>query len=78
MSVHFKPVNLTQYRVYTFRKTEQLPNETVDGFATGLHTLAKDWEFTNVDNEILSQIMQKYRSSKVRRHSLQEGITVLR
>ena len=42
LSVHFKPVKLTQYRVYTFCKTEQLPNETRDGFATGLHTLAKD------------------------------------
>ena len=76
LSVHFKPVKLTQFRVYTFRKTEQLPNETLDGFAIRLRTLAKDCEFTNVDTEILSQITQKCRSSKVRRRSFQEGITL--
>ena len=41
LSLHFKPVKLTPYLVYTFRKTEQLPNETLDGFATRLRTLAK-------------------------------------
>ena len=76
LSVHFKPVKLTQFRVYTFRKTEQLPNETLDGFAIRLRTLATDCEFTNVDTEILSQITQKCRSSKVRRRSFQEGITL--
>ena len=76
LSVHFKPVKLSQYRVYTFRKTEQLPNETLDGFATRLRTLAKNCEFTNVDNEILSQITLKCRSSKVRRRSFQDGITL--
>ena len=76
LSVHFKPLKLTQFRVFTFRKTEQLPNETLDGFATRLRTLAKDCEFTNVDTVILSQITQKCRSSKVRRRSFQEGITL--
>ena len=76
LSVHFKPVKQTQYRVYTFRKSEQLTNETLDGFATRLRTLAKDCEFINVDNEILSQITQKSMSSKVRRRSFQEGITL--
>ena len=76
LSVHFKPVKLTQFRVYTFRKNEQLHNETLDGFAIRLRTLAKDCEFTNVDTEILSQITQKCRSSKVRRRSFQEGITL--
>ena len=52
------------------------PNETFDGFAKRLRTLAKYCEFTNVDNEILSQITQQCRSSKVRRRSFQEGITL--
>ena len=42
LSVHIKPVKLTHYRVYTFRTTEQLTNEILDGFATHLRTLAKD------------------------------------
>ena len=68
----FKPVKLTQYRVYEFHKSEQLASETLDSFVTRLRTLAKDCEFTNIDNEILSQITKKCRSSKVRRRSFQE------
>ena len=45
LSAHFKPVKLTQYRVYEFRKSEQLASETLDSFVTRLRTLAKDCEF---------------------------------
>ena len=38
--------------------------------------LSQKTEFTNVDNEILSQTTQKCRSNKVRRRSFQEGITL--
>ena len=58
LSAHLKPVKLNQYRVYEFRKSEQLASETLDSFLTRLRTLAKYCEFTNIDNEILSQITQ--------------------
>lgn len=71
---HFKPVKLTQNRVYEFRRAEQLPGETLDAFVTRLRTLSR--EFTNVDNEIKSQIIHKCKSSKVRRRFFLDGITL--
>ena len=62
--------------MYEFRKAEQLSGETLDAFVTQLRTLARDCEFTNVDNEIKAQMTQKCRSSKARRCSSLDGITL--
>ena len=67
-STHSNPTELTQYRVYEFRKAEQLSCETLDAFVT--------CEFTIMDNEIKAQITRKCRSSNVRRRSFQDGITL--
>ena len=46
LSAHFKPVKLTQYRVYEFRKSEQLASDMIDSFVTRLLKIASSQTLT--------------------------------
>ena len=74
LSTHFKPTKHTQFRVFEFRQTHQLQNETVDIYVTRLRTLAKDCEFHSMETAIIGQITQGCAHSRVRRKSLKPGI----
>ena len=67
LSTHFKPTKHTQFRVFEFRQTHQLQNETVDIYVTRLRTLAKDCDFHSMETEIIGQITQGCAHSRVRR-----------
>ena len=47
--------------------------QSLDEFVTELRRLAKDCEFTNTDNEILSQVIQNCKSNQLRRRALREA-----
>jgi hypothetical protein len=76
ISTHFKPTKHTQFRVFEFRQTHQLPNETVDAYVIRLWTLAKDCEFHSIDSEIIGQITQGCTHTSIRRKSLKPDINL--
>jgi hypothetical protein len=69
---YFNPKKNVQMEIYTFRNCSQKESQTLDEFVTELRTLAKDCEFTSVDKEILSQVIQHCRSNRLRRRALRE------
>jgi hypothetical protein len=78
LTAYFKPRTNVQYAVYKFRDARQDSGETVDKYVTRLRILAKDCEFQDVDNEILSQVIQCCESKKLRRWSLCEVTLTLK
>ena len=54
-----------------------MQGETIDQFATRLHQLAASCEFTDVDKEIKSAIIQHCQSKRLRRYSLREDDVTL-
>ncbi|VDI49213.1 Hypothetical predicted protein [Mytilus galloprovincialis] len=58
--------------VYKFRTHKQKEGQSLDEFVTELRKLAKTCEFTNVDKEILSQVIQNCKSNRLRRRALRE------
>ncbi|XP_055999096.1 uncharacterized protein LOC130047746 [Ostrea edulis] len=58
--------------IYTFRNCKQKEGQTLDEYLTELRKLAKHCEFTNINREILSQLIQHCRSNQLRRRALRE------
>ncbi|VDI83276.1 Hypothetical predicted protein [Mytilus galloprovincialis] len=58
--------------VYKFRTHKQKEGQSLDEFVTELRNIAKTCEFTNVDKEILSQVIQNCKSNRLRRRALRE------
>ena len=58
--------------IYTFRNCKQKEGQTLDEYLTELRKLAKHCEFTDIDKEILSQLIQHCRSNQLRRRALRE------
>ena len=59
--------------VYKFRSYKQKECQSLDEFITYLSKLAKTCEFSNVDNEILSQVIQNCKLNILRRRALWES-----
>ena len=62
---YFTPKKNVAYEIFKFRTAVQLPNETVDNFATRLRQLAKTCSFTNQDAEVKSAIIQHCTSKRL-------------
>ncbi|KAK3088256.1 hypothetical protein FSP39_016655 [Pinctada imbricata] len=69
---YFKPRKNTQMEIYQFRLCKQKQGQTLDEYVTELRRLSKDCEFQDVNNEILSQLIQNCRSNQLRRRALRE------
>ncbi|XP_052806251.1 uncharacterized protein K02A2.6-like [Mya arenaria] len=69
---YFAPKKNVQMEIYNFRSCKQHDTQSLDEFVTELRTLAKNCEFTNVDKEILQQVIQNCRSNQLRRRALRE------
>ena len=67
---YFNPKKSREYEVYTFRQCQQLSTESLDQYYCRLKQLAQNCEFTDIEAEIKSQIVQKGRSSKLRNEAL--------
>ncbi|CAF0863786.1 unnamed protein product [Brachionus calyciflorus] len=74
LKAYFEPKRNKVVEVYLFRQTKQNQNETIDQFVTRLRGLARYCEFgdTNIDDEILKQLIQGCSSNRVRRKILSE------
>ena len=58
--------------MYKFREANQGASETIDQFHTRLHSLAKNCEFSDVNFEIMTQIVIGGKSSRVRKQALRD------
>ena len=73
---YFSPKKNIEYEVHMFRQAKQMSGETMDRFHTRLRKLAKTCEFTDVEREIKTQIIQGCLSQRLRRRALRETISL--
>ena len=73
---YFSPKKNIEYEVHMFRQVKQMSGETIDRFHTRLRKLAKTCEFTDVEREIKTQIIQGCLSQRLRRRALRETISL--
>ena len=75
LTAYFSPRRNTEYEIFVFRQTQQLPGggETLDQFHARLLQLSKNCNFANRDGEIRSQIIQKCAMAKIRDKGLSEA-----
>ena len=72
LTAYFEPQMNRLYEVYKFRQAKQGASETIDQFHTRLHSLAKNCEFSDVNFEIMVQIVIGRKSSRVRKQALRD------
>jgi alpha-N-acetylglucosamine transferase len=72
LTSYFKPRKNTQFEIFEFRNMKQLHGEYIDQFTTRLRQKAKNCEFSDIDSEIKSQIIQVVVSQKMRMQCLQD------
>ena len=72
LSDYFRPRKNTQMEIYTLRNCEPKEGQTLDEYLTELRKLAKHCEFTDIEKEILSQLIQYCRFNQFRRRALRE------
>ena len=78
LTAYFSPRRNTEYEIFVFRQTQQLPGggETLDQFHARLLQLSKNCNFANRDGEIRSQIIQKCAMAKIRDKGSEADITL--
>jgi hypothetical protein len=76
LTQYFLPKKNIEYEVHVFRQAKQMTDETMDKFHTRLRKLAKTCEFTDIDREIKTQIIQGCLSQRLRRRALRETMTL--
>ena len=72
LTAYFEPQKSRLYEVYKFRLAKQGVSETIDQFHTRLHSLSKNCEFSDVDFEIMVQIVIGGKSSRIRKQALRD------
>ena len=73
---YFSPTKNVDYEIFQFRKAMQQPGETTDQFATRLKKLVATCEFTNVDKEVKSTIIQNCLSKRLRCVALRDDLSL--
>ncbi|KAI9562314.1 putative uncharacterized protein K02A2.6-like [Daphnia sinensis] len=73
ISAHFCPNDHQIYNTYVFRQAKQATDESLDGFHMRLTTLALGCGFTDVDREILIQIITGCSDRKIREIGLSKS-----
>ena len=69
---YFVPQKNVDYETFQFRQASQKSDETVDQFVTHLRQLAKQCEFTDLNNELKLAVIQICTSKQLRRYALRE------
>ena len=72
LNTYFLPKKNVAYEIYVFRQAKQDDNESIDSYCSRLRKLSATCEFTNVDFEIKTQIIQACTSQRLRRRALRE------
>ena len=70
LTEYFSPRRNREYEIYTFRQAKQNQLEDIAAYITRLLQLAATCEFTNIDAEIKSQMIQGCLSTRLRRKAL--------
>ncbi|XP_064462161.1 uncharacterized protein LOC135372483 [Ornithodoros turicata] len=70
---HFAPKRNTVYERHVFRRARQEVRETLDQFQVRLRRLGATCEFSEIEREIVSQIIEGTTSSRLRRVALRES-----
>lgn len=73
---YFNPKQNIRYERYKFRIVKQLPEESIDTYVTRLRELAQGCAFTDVDDEILTQVIVTCSSNNLRRKALQQDLSL--
>ena len=68
LTKHFSPKDHKRVRIANFRKIAQHMDEPVDKFVERLREAASGCEFSNVDDEIINQIIDKTASDALKTH----------
>ena len=74
LSSHFEPKKNLTYETFKFRQMNQLEGESVEQFCTRLRKQLSLCEFDNPDRELVNQIVQTCRSSRLRRKALRDNL----
>ena len=74
---YFSPKKNVDYEIFQFRQAVQKAGETVDQFATRLRKLAAHCEFSDLERELKSAIIQNCHSKRLRRLALREEALTL-
>ena len=69
---YFLPKKNVDYETFQFRQATQQTGETLDQFVTRLRKLAAHCEFTDLNKELKSAIIQNCQSKRLRRFGLRE------
>lgn len=77
LNAHFAAKRNPEYEVFNFRKASQNPGENIDSFYARLMTLSKHCDFTDVDREIRSQIIQHTTMPTLRDKGLSDAALAL-
>lgn len=72
LTSYFEPKRNIQMDIFNFRSCKQKANQSLDDFVTELRQLAKYCNFLSTDDEILSQVIQHCKSSRLRKRALRE------
>ena len=72
LDAYFTPKKNVGYEIFKFHTAVQLPNETVDQFATRFRKLAQTCGFADPDIEVKSAIIQHCTSKRLRRFAFLE------
>ena len=72
LNEYFQSDKNKEYDTFRFRHAKQNTGENIDTYHTRLRKLAETCEFTNVNAEIKSQIIQSCKSSRLRRRGLRD------
>ncbi|CAB3979615.1 Hypothetical predicted protein [Paramuricea clavata] len=76
LDAYFTPKVNVAFERHMFRQMQQKENETIDQFVCRLRQKCISCEFTNVDEAIRDQIIEKCRDPKLRRKFLEKTGTV--
>ena len=70
LDTYFSPKKHVDYEIFKFRAARQQADETIDQFTTRLRKLAATCDFTSIDKEVKSAIIQNCSSKRLRRYAL--------
>ena len=73
LNEHFDPKKNQRYERFKFRRTAQSPSENMDSYIVRLRKLGEYCEFHDLEDNILDQIIEKGKDTRIRRKLLELG-----
>lgn len=77
LDAYFEPKKSVEFDIFTFRQVRQNPDETTNVYHSRLQQLAATREFTDVDKEIKSKIVQSCTSQRLCRKAQRDSTMTL-